>query len=187
MTIYSWFTHETWWFSRVFCLFTRGYIENVDPFFPFHPCLPKKSNLRVNIWILVEQVSWFPTAAQMVLRIFWPVVSRVGFIQDAPKIQHLLHFVVTSCGLKTEEREREREEKKHTPSYFIYQPVCINYFGPSLEVYSSPIRKGLAGPWRRKTGKFTLEQSGATCYVQGWPAPKPLGSLRIHTRWCHSY
>jgi len=50
------------------------------------------------------------------------LASRVGFIQDAPKIEHLLHFVFTSCGLKTgereREREREREEKKHTPSYF---------------------------------------------------------------------
>jgi hypothetical protein len=44
------------------------------------------------------------------------LASRVGFIQDAPKIEHLLHFVFTSCGLKT--GEREREEKKHTPSYF---------------------------------------------------------------------
>ena len=25
MAIYSWFTHDTWWFSIVFCMFTRGY------------------------------------------------------------------------------------------------------------------------------------------------------------------
>ena len=25
MAIYSWFTHKKWWFSIVFCMFTRGY------------------------------------------------------------------------------------------------------------------------------------------------------------------
>jgi hypothetical protein len=37
------------------------------------------------------------------------LASRVGFIQDAPKIEDLQLFVFTSCGLKTGERERGKE------------------------------------------------------------------------------
>ena len=95
------------------CLFTRGYIENADPFFLSIRVCRKKGNLQVNFWILVEQVSWFP--AGFMIPNHGPdgsekfLASRVGFIQDAPKIEHLLHFVFTSCGLKTGERERGKE------------------------------------------------------------------------------